>query len=115
MSKQRISIYLVTHDLLQVLLLADVHHDQTLFDQTQAGIILGVPKLYRDMWAGDAIVLHVQHALTVLDVTHHAVHHVRTSVVLEREGRTVDKTWGLVRREEICQERICHQRERKRV
>lgn len=76
-----------THHLLQVLLLADVHHHQSLFDQAQAHVVLGVPKLYRDVRAAGARVLHVQEALAVLDVPHHAVHHVRAGVLLETRGR----------------------------
>lgn len=76
-----------THHLLQVLLLADVHHHQPLLDQAQAHVVLGVPELYGDVGAGGARVLHVQEALAVLDVPHHTVHHVRTGVLLETRGR----------------------------
>merc|ERR1711962_225559 len=93
-----LTVQVFCHHLLQVLLLADVHHDQALFDQAEAHVVLGVPKLYCDMWAGGTGVLHVQQALAVLDVPHHAVHHVCTGVLVlwdldEAEGILCGLCW----------------------
>lgn len=74
-----------TYHLLQVLFLADVHHDQALFDQAEAHVVLGVPELYCDMWAGGTGVFHVQQALAVLNVPHHAVYDVSAGVLLEKQ------------------------------
>lgn len=68
-----------------MLLLADVHHDQTLFDQAEADVILGVSKLYCDVWAGGTWVLHVHQALAVVDVPHNAVNHICTGIVLKKQ------------------------------
>lgn len=40
-----LSSLVCTHHLLQVLLLAHVHHDQPLLDQAQAHVVLGVAEL----------------------------------------------------------------------
>lgn len=77
---------LFTYHLLQVLLLADVHHHQALLDQAEAHVVLGVAELYRDVGARGARVLHVQQALAVLDVPHDAVHHVGTGILLEKDA-----------------------------
>ena len=86
-----------------MLLFADIYHHQALLDQTETHVVLGVPKLYCDERAGGALVLHVQQALGVLDVLHNAVHHVRTGILLKRQGlirrggrggEEEDRKWG---------------------
>lgn len=74
-----------SYHLLQMLLLADVHHDQTLFDQAEADVILGVSKLYCDVWAGGTWILHIHQALGVLDVPHNAVNHICTGILLKKQ------------------------------
>lgn len=68
-----------------MLLLADVHHDQALFDQAEANVVLGVSKLYCDVWAGGTWILNIQQALAVVDVPHHTVHHICSGIVLKKQ------------------------------
>lgn len=72
-----------THHLLQVLLLAYIHHDQAFFDEAETHILLGVGELYCDVRAGNTRVLHVKQALGIVDVPHNTVHHVSPGVLLQ--------------------------------
>lgn len=74
----------ITYHFLELFLLAHLHHDQPLLHQAQPHVPLGISKLQGDVGAAGAEVLHVEQALRVLDVPHHAVHGICSSVLLER-------------------------------
>lgn len=74
----------ITYHFLELFLLAHLHHDQPFLHQAQAHVPLGIRELQRDVGAAGAQVLHVEQALSVLDVPHHTVHGVCSCVLLER-------------------------------
>lgn len=75
----------ITYHFLELLLLADLHHDQSFLHQAQSHIAFGISKLQSDVGAAGAQVLNVEQALSVLDVPHHTVHSICAGVLLDRE------------------------------
>lgn len=89
----------ITYHFLELFLLAHLHHDQSLLHQAQPHVPLGVSKLQGDVGTAGTQVFHVEQALSVLDIPHHAVHGISPSILLERghtrvSGRgTLSKGW----------------------
>lgn len=75
----------ITYHFLELLLLAHLHHDQSLLHQAQPHVTFGVRELQSDVGAAGTQVLHIEQALSVLNVPHHTVHSICASILLDRD------------------------------